>query len=117
MHFSTGGSTGGSPVQDRPPSPGSASLPVVTVVSSTSAPSCTRAARAVAAVLPCLSQLTRTWAGSGRGTRRKWALIATGSGCGEESSTARSTMAISTPPFTAPTVPDTMAKRSSRWAP
>jgi len=44
------------------------------------------------------------------------ALVATGYGCGEESSTARSTVAISTPPFTAPTTepsPDTIAKRSS----
>ncbi len=119
MHSSAGGSAGGSPVQDMAPSPGSPSLPVVTVVSRISAPSWTSSARAVAAVLPCFSQVTRTWAGSGRGTRRKWALVATGSGCGEESSTARSTQAISTPPFTAPTdpSPDTIANRSSGHTP
>src|SRR5215472_9862834 len=106
---------GGSPVQDRPPSPGSPSRPVVIVVSSTHEPSWISAARAVAAVFPCLSQVTRTRAGSERGTRRKCALVATGSGCGEVSNTARSTVASSTPPFTAPTVPspETIANRSS----
>src|SRR5262249_1235603 len=85
------------------------------VVSSTHEPSWISAARAVATVFPCLSQATWTLAGAERGTRRKCALVATGSGCGEVSSTARSTVASSTPPFTAPTVPspETIANRSS----
>ncbi len=58
-------------------------------------------ARAVAAVLPSLSQLTCTSAGASWGTRRKLALVATGYGCGEPSSTARSTVASSAPPLTA----------------
>src|SRR5215467_14957821 len=78
LPISTGGSMGGSPVQDRPPSPGSPSRPVVIVVSSTHEPSWISAARAVAAVFPCLSQVTWTRAGSERGTRRKCALVATG---------------------------------------
>jgi hypothetical protein len=101
---------GGSPVQDSPPgSPGSPRAPVVTVVSSMGRPSWTSVARAVAATLPCFSHSTSTWAGSGRGARRKCALVAMGYGCGEESSTARRTVASRTPPFTAPA----MAKRPS----
>ncbi len=53
------------------------------------------------AVLPCLSQLTSTSAAASRGTRRKFTLVATGYGCGEQSRTARSTVAISAPPLTA----------------
>ena len=116
-HSSMGGSSGGSPVHESPTSPPAGpSAPVVTVVSSTRTPSWISEARAVAAVLPCFSHATWTWAGSGRGTRRKCALVATGYGCGEESSTARSTVAISTPPFTAPPTepsPDTIANRWS----
>ena len=82
---------------------------MVTVVSSMGRPPWTRVARAVAATLPCFSHSTSTCAGSGRGARRKCALVAMGYGCGEESSTARSIEASSTPPFTAPA----MAKRSS----
>jgi hypothetical protein len=84
---------------------------VVTVVSSMGLAPWTSVARAVAATLPCFSHSTSTCAGSGRGARRKCALVAMGYGCGEESSTARSTTARSTPPFTAPA----MAKRSSSW--
>ena len=74
---------------------------MVTVASRTICESCTSAARAVAAVLPCFSQVTSTSPGSRSGTRRKCALVATGYGSGELSSTARSIVATITPPFTA----------------
>ena len=83
-------------------SAGSPSAPVVTVVSSTGRPSCTRVARAVAATLPCFSQLTSACAGSGRGARRKCALVAIGYGCGAVCSTARSMLASSTPAVNGP---------------
>ncbi len=58
-HSATGGSRGGSPVQDSwLTSSGSPSVPVVTVVSSTGRPSWIRVARAVAATFPCFSQVT-----------------------------------------------------------
>ena len=75
--------------------------PVVTDMSSTGSPPCSSVARAVAAVLPRFSQVTWIRAGSSRATRRKLAVVATGCGWGESSSTARSTVAISAPPFTA----------------
>src|SRR5215469_12541381 len=115
MHSSMEGNGGRSPVQssasDPAPAPSAAlapgwtgppgTVPVVTVVSRTAWPSCTRVALTVDAVLPCLSQLTCTSAAASCGTRRKLALVATGCGCGEQSSTARSTVASSAPPLTA----------------
>src|SRR6266700_2132759 len=65
------GSAGGPQAQDSVSPPGSSSVPVVIVDSITQAPPWSKVARAVAAVLPCLSQATRNWAGSGRGRRRK----------------------------------------------
>src|SRR5215472_16403178 len=123
------GNSGRSPVQwsDSPsaaaPFPATArwsgSVPVVTVMSTTGTPFCTRAARAIDAVRPVFSQVTSTSAGPSCGTRRKLALVATGYGFGAVSSTARSTVAISTPPFTAggALLPGatTMANRGSAW--
>src|ERR1700733_4808855 len=83
-HSLTGGRTGGAPVQvSGPPSAGASAtlggtVPVVTVVSSTTSSSCTRVARAVDAVRPVLSQVTSILAGASFGTRRKCALVATG---------------------------------------
>ncbi len=70
------GKPGGGPVQSsrrrdvRRRWGASGTVPVVTVVSRMTLPSWTSAALAVAAVRPCLSQLTSIWAGASLGTRR-----------------------------------------------
>jgi hypothetical protein len=96
--------------------PLSGTVPVVTLMSRTVVPAWTRLARAVDAVLPCFSHSTRTSAGASWATRRKLAVVATGWGFGESSSTARSTCAISAPPFTAGGVDPPAVTTAKRWS-
>ena len=91
-------------------------MPVVTVRSSTGLAVLDQRGPRRRGRPPGFSQVTWISAGASCATRRKCALVATGCGSGEQSSTARSTVAISTPPLTAGGALPPGATSANRWS-